>query len=63
MLTEFKISNNIYHLRKKIQLIQTELNELGDPASNIPELMHRLNIDPVKWNHITSNFESTFLFK
>ncbi|BCE02772.1 hypothetical protein TYM08_P2835 [Marinicellulosiphila megalodicopiae] len=39
---------------------QSRKGKLGKIDSDIPELMTRLNIDPVKWMHITSSFESSF---
>ena len=39
---------------------QSRKGKSGRIDSEIPELMDRLNIDPVKWMHITSNFESSF---
>ncbi len=34
----------IYDLRKKIQQIQVDLNQLGDPVSEIPELISSANL-------------------
>ncbi len=34
----------IYDLRKKIQMIQSELNELGEPVSDMPELITSANL-------------------
>ena len=34
----------IYDLRKKIQEIQADLNQLGEPPSNIPELVTSANL-------------------
>lgn len=34
----------IYDLRKKIQQIQVDLNQLGDPVSEIPELISPANL-------------------
>ena len=34
----------IYGLRKKIQQIQVDLNQLGDPVSEIPELISSANL-------------------
>jgi len=34
----------IYNLRKKIQQIQVDLNQLGDPVSEIPELITSANL-------------------
>ncbi len=34
----------IYDLRKKIQQIQVDLNQLGDPISEIPELISSANL-------------------
>ena len=44
VLTEIKISNNIYNLRNEIQQLQSELSELGDPVLNIPELITSSNL-------------------
>ena len=43
-MTEIKISNNIYELKKEITLLQSELFELGDPVSNIPEMISSSNL-------------------
>ena len=43
-MTEIKISNNIYELKKEIQQLQSELSELGDPVSNIPEMISSSNL-------------------
>ena len=37
------IGETVYELRKKIQRIQTELNQLGDPAAEIPEMVSSAN--------------------
>ena len=34
----------IYDLRKQIQQIQTDLKDLGDPVSEIPELINSTNL-------------------
>ena len=34
----------IYDLRKKIQEIQVELEQLGDPTKNIPEMIESANL-------------------
>ncbi|MCJ8314499.1 MAG: transposase, partial [Pseudomonadales bacterium] len=39
---------------------QIRKGKSGKIDSDIPELMQRLNIDPVKWMFISSNFESGF---
>jgi len=44
MMNEIKISNNIYDLKSKIQQIQRELDDLGDPISNIPEMINSTNL-------------------
>ena len=44
MLTEIKISTNIYDLQKEIQQLQSELDDLGDPAVRIPELIENSNL-------------------
>ena len=44
MLTEIKISKNIYDLQKEIQQLQSELDDLGDPAVRIPELIENSNL-------------------
>ena len=43
-MTEIKISNNIPDLRKKIEQIQSELTNMGDIVSNIPELITSSNL-------------------
>ena len=37
------IGGTVYELRKKIQELQTELNQLGDPTPEIPELVSSAN--------------------
>ena len=37
------IGRTVYELRKKIQELQTELNQMGDPATEIPELVSSAN--------------------
>jgi len=44
MMTEIKISNNIPNLRKEIEQIQSELTNMGDVVSNIPELITSSNL-------------------
>ena len=44
MLTEIKISTNIYDLQKEIQQLQSELDDLGDPTVRIPELIENSNL-------------------
>jgi len=43
-LTKIGIGEVIYDLRKKIQDIQADLNQLGDPVSKIPELITSANL-------------------
>ncbi len=43
----------IYDLRKKIQQIQADLNQLGSPASEIPELITSANL--LRLNEYLSN--------
>ena len=43
-MTEIKISNNIPNLRKEIEQIQSELTNMGDVVSNIPELITSSNL-------------------
>jgi len=43
-LTEIDAGDAIYDLRKKIQQIQADLNQLGDPVSEIPELISSANL-------------------
>ena len=44
MLTEIKISKNIYDLQKEIEQLQSELDDLGDPPVRIPELIENSNL-------------------
>ena len=44
MMSETKISNNIYVLRKEIQQMQSELSSLGDPIADIPEMISSANL-------------------
>ncbi len=43
-MTEIDAEDTIYDLRKKIQQIQADLNQLGDPVSEIPELITSANL-------------------
>jgi hypothetical protein len=43
-MTEIQIPNNIYNLRKGIEQIQSELTNMGEPISNIPELITSSNL-------------------
>ena len=43
-MSEIKISNNIYVLRKEIQQIQSELSSLGDPITDMPEMISSANL-------------------
>jgi len=43
-LTTIESEELIYDLRKKIQQIQVDLNQLGDPVSEIPELISSANL-------------------
>jgi len=43
-LTKIIAGGMIYDLRKKIQQIQADLNQLGDPVSEIPELITSANL-------------------
>ena len=43
-MTEIDAGDAINDLRKKIQHIQADLNELGDPVSEIPELITSANL-------------------
>jgi len=38
-LTKIGVGGVIYDLRKKIQQINADLNQFGDPVSEIPELI------------------------
>ena len=44
VMVDDKISKNIYDLRKEIELIENELSELGDPVSDIPEMISNSNL-------------------
>lgn len=44
ILTEIGVGEIIYDLRKKIQEAQLELSQLGDPATEIPELITSANL-------------------
>ena len=61
VLTEIKISNNIYELKKEIQKLQSELSELGDPVSNIPELISSSNLLRTNENLLKSDQIKTTL--
>jgi len=43
-LTKIGVGGTIYDLRKKIQQIQADLNQLGNPVSEIPELITLANL-------------------
>ena len=43
-MTKIGSAELIYDLRKKIQEIQADLNQLGDPVSEIPELITSANL-------------------
>jgi len=43
-LTKIGAGEIIYNLRKKIQDIQSELDQLGNPSSKIPELTDSANL-------------------
>ena len=43
-MTNIGAGEIIYDLRKKIQVIQAELAQLGDPAKNIPEMIESANL-------------------
>jgi len=43
-LTKIGAGGAIYDLRKKIQQIQADLSQLGDPVSEIPELISSANL-------------------
>ena len=44
MLSEISISTNISELRNKIAQIRWELDELGDPVQEIPEMISSSNL-------------------
>jgi hypothetical protein len=44
VLAEIESKELIFDLRKKIQQIQVDLNQLGDPISEIPELISSANL-------------------
>jgi len=43
-LTKIESNELIFDLRKQIQQIQADLNQLGDPVSEIPELISSANL-------------------
>lgn len=43
-MTNIGAGEIIYDLRKKIQEIQLELEQLGEPAENIPEMVESANL-------------------
>jgi len=43
-LTNIGAGEIIYDLRKKIQQIQSDLEQLGEPAKNIPEMIESANL-------------------
>ncbi len=44
VLTKIESRNLIFDLRKKIQEIRADLNQLGEPVSEIPELITSANL-------------------
>jgi len=44
ILTKINAGDLIYDLRKKIQYIQADLEQLGEPVSEIPELITSANL-------------------
>ena len=44
MMTEIGAGEIIYDLRKKIQQSQFDLKQLGEPVSNLPELVESANL-------------------
>ena len=44
ILEKVGVGNVIYDLRKKIQLVQADLAQLGEPVSDIPELVDTANL-------------------
>ena len=44
MLTEVKISNNLYDLKQKIDQIERELNGFVDSPEHMPELIDSSNL-------------------
>jgi predicted nucleic acid-binding Zn-ribbon protein len=44
VLTKIESGNLIFDLRKKIQEIRADLNQLGEPVSEIPELITSANL-------------------
>ena len=43
-MTKITTEENINNLRKKIQNLQADLNQLGEPVSEIPELITSANL-------------------
>ena len=43
-MSEIGLGESIYSLRKKIQKVQSELDAIGDPAKDIPELISSANL-------------------
>ena len=44
VLTKIGAGEKIYEIRKRIQEIQSDLNQLGEPVSEIPELITSANL-------------------
>jgi len=44
VLTNIGAGEIIYDLRKKIQQIQSDLTQLGDPPQNMPEMIESSNL-------------------
>ena len=43
-MTDIGVGEVIYDLRKKIQQIQYDLDQLGEPGKNIPEMIESANL-------------------
>ena len=57
VMEETQISNNIYHLKKEIEKLDSDLSKLGDPVSDIPEMISSSNL--LRTNEYLSKSDQT----
>ncbi len=60
-MTNIGVGEIIYDLRKKIQNAHADLNQLGEPTSNIPELITSANLLRSNEYLLKSNYKKTEL--
>ena len=57
VMEDTQISNNIYHLKKEIEKLDSDLSKLGDPVSDIPEMISSSNL--LRTNEYLSKSDQT----